>query len=416
MRTSGVPLSALLALVLALAAPSARAQEDQGGMGLDLSGGDTSDQETPAEGEEQLGAIGLDLSSDTSGLELLPRVVLLGLATPERAGAAVASRWLRGLYLAIRTNNQWVLSAPLKEVREKLSDGYAAALRCGEASCLTEAADTLDADLLVTSRLALEDDGWTLRLWTYDRDRNKVETDVLTGRSPRDAKFQKAGAELLRDRIRGLARQRAILQVKVNVPQAVVRLGEKTLGVGNVEARVGPGDVNLIVEAEEFSTYAKTITLKPGEKNTVEVYLESSGPAPEGPSEVVAEARREREGPSQPTVFGRPALYTAVVGVLAMGAGVMVGMQAKKIADRAPDSDGNGIADITRRERLDGRDKANLSTALLAGGAAVAGGSVLWLVLMPTRSEPAKAAAPSVAPGAASGGTTSLHLIVGGNF
>ncbi|HYI00746.1 PEGA domain-containing protein [Hyalangium sp.] len=416
MRTSGVPLSALLALVLALAAPSARAQEDQGGMGLDLSGGDTSDQETPAEGEEQPGAIGLDLSSDTAGSELLPRVVLLGLATPERAGAAVASRWLRGLYLAIRTNEQWVLSAPLKEVREKLSDGYAAALRCGEASCLTEAADTLDADLLVTSRLALEDDGWTLRLWTYDRDRNRVETDVLTGRSPRDAKFQKAGAELLRDRIRGLARQRAILQVKVNVPQAVVRVGEKTLGVGNVEARVGPGDVNLIVEAEEFSTYAKTITLKPGEKNTVEVYLESSGPAPDGPSEVVAEARREREGPSKPTVFGRPALYTAVVGVLAMGAGVMVGMQAKKIADRAPDADGNGIADITRRERLDGRDKANLSTALLAGGAAAAGGSVLWLVLMPTRSEPAKAAAPSVAPGASSGGTTSLHLIVGGNF
>jgi hypothetical protein len=59
----------------------------------------------------------------------------------------------------------------LKEVREKLAGGYAAALRCGEASCLAEAADTLEADLLVTSRLALEDDGWTLRLWTYDRDR-----------------------------------------------------------------------------------------------------------------------------------------------------------------------------------------------------------------------------------------------------
>ena len=32
-----------------------------------------------------------------------------------------------------------------------------------------------------------------------------------------------------------------------------------------------------------------------------------------------------------------------------MGAGVVVGQQAKKIADRASDTDGNGIANITRK-------------------------------------------------------------------
>jgi hypothetical protein len=407
----------MLVLALALAAPSAQAQDEQGGMGLDLSGEDTSqsDQEAPAAEEEQPGSIGLDLSGDTASTELLPRVVLLGLDTPERAGAAQASKWLRAFYTAIRTNDQWVLSAPLKEVREKLADGYPEALRCTEGSCLAEPADTLEADLLVTSRLALEDDGWTLRLWTYDRDRKKVETDVLTGRSPRDAKFQKAGAELLAQRIQGLARKRAILQVKVNVPQAVARLGERMLGVGNLEVNVPPGEANLIVEAEGFSSFARTITLTPGEKNTVDVYLELSGPAPDSPqSEVVAEATRKQ--PSEPTLFGRPTLYTAVIGVLAIGAGVMVGQQAKEIAGRAPDANGDGIADITRRERLTGRDKANLSTALVAGGAAVAGGSVLWLVLMPTRSEPAKAVAPSKAPGGATSGTTSLHLILGGSF
>ncbi len=418
MRTFGVPLTSLLVLALVLAAPSARAQDEQGGMGLDLSGEDTSqsDQEAPAAGEEQPGSIGLDLSGDTGNTELLPRVVLLGLHTPERAGAAVASKWLRGLYTAIRSNEQWVLSAPLKEVREKLSDGYGDALRCGEASCLAEPADTLEADLLVTSRLALEDEGWTFRLWTYDRDRKTVETDVLSGRSPRDAKFQKASAELLAQWIQGLARKRSILQVKVNVPQAVARLGERMLGVGNIEVNVPPGEANLIVEAEGFSSFAKTITLTPGEKNTVDVYLELSGPAPDSPpSEVVAEATKQRE-PSEPTIFGRPALYTAVIGVLAIGAGVMVGQQAKGIANRAVDANGDGIADITRLERLQGRDKANLSTALVAGGAAAAGGSVLWLVLMPTRSEPAKAVAPSRAPGGASGSTTSLQLILGGSF
>jgi hypothetical protein len=417
MRTLRVPLIGLFSLVLTLAAPSARAQEEQGGFGLDLSGEDTAqpEQEAPAEGEEQPGSLGLDLSGDTVSKELLPRVVLLGLDTPERAGAAMASRWLRAIYTAIRTNNQWVLSSPLKEVREKLADGYAAALRCGEASCLAEPADTLEADLLVTSRLALEDDGWTLRLWTYDRDRKQVETDVLTGRSPRDAKFQRAGAELLAQRIQGLARQRSILQVKVNVPQAVARLGERILGVGNLEVRVAPGEANLFVEAEGFSSFAKTITLKPGERNTVEVYLELSCPAPDSPpSEVVAEAMQQE--PSEPTIFSRPALYTAVLGVLVMGAGVVVGQQATEIANRAPDANGDGIADITRRERLEGRDKANLSTALVSSGAAVAGGSALWLFLMPTRSEPAKSVAPVTAPAGASGGTTSLHLIVGGSF
>ncbi len=289
MRFFGLRLTGLITLSLLLAAPSARAQ--QGGLGLDLSGSDSSqsdsneNQETPAAGEEQSGGIGLDLSGEAANSELLPHVVLLGLDTPERAGAAVAVRWLKGLYLAARSNEQWVLSSPLKEVREKLGDNYAAALRCAEASCLAEPADTLEADLLVTARLALEDDGWTFRLWTYNRDSNKVETDVVTGRSPKDLKFQKEGAELLAQRLKGLARLRATLSVKVNVPQAVVRLGEKTLGVGSLERRVPPGNADLVVESDEFTPYKKTVTLKPGEKSSVEVYLESSGPAPDSPTE-----------------------------------------------------------------------------------------------------------------------------------
>jgi hypothetical protein len=132
----------------------------------------------------------------------------------------------------------------------------------------------------------------------------------------------------------------------------------------------------------------------------------------------VAKPRTKRESSSSsPAVLRRPALYTAVVGALVMGAGVAVRMQAKKLADQAPDTDGNGIANITRQERLDLKSKANLSTALLAGGAAVAGGSVLWLVLMPTQSAAPKGPAANVAPGASGGApSTALHLIVGGSF
>ena len=124
-----------------------------------------------------------------------------------------------------------------------------------------------------------------------------------------------------------------------------------------------------------------------------------------------------KKGPSSPTIFGRPALYTAVVGVLAIGAGVVLGLQAKQIADRAPDTDGNGIANITRKERIDLKSKANLSTALLAGGAAVAGGSVLWLVRH-ARPERGSKGGGRGGPGAAAAraSSTALHLLLGGSF
>jgi hypothetical protein len=416
MHTPVVRRIALLALAVLVALPwRAEAQE---GMGLDLSSEteqpeSTDTQETPAEGGEQPG-IGLDLSGEVNAAELLPRIVLLGMETPERAGAAVASRWVRSLYGALRTTRaQAVPSASIAEARERLSDGYDAALRCAEASCLAEPAETLDADLLVTSRLALEDNGWTFRLWTFDRDRNKVEADELTGRNPRDAKFQQGAAALLAKRVRELARPRALLKVKVNVPQAVVRLGERTLGVGSIEARVSPGEGNLFVEAEEYTPFAKTVSLPPGETTTVEVYLEGAGPPPESPSDVVAEIPR-KASPSEPTIFGRPALYTAVVGLLAVGAGVIVGQGAKKTASRAEDANGDGIVDITRKERLDAQRQANLSTAMVVGGAAAAGASVAWLVLVPTRG-PAPSAASAGTPGSG-GASTALHLFVGGSF
>jgi hypothetical protein len=98
-----------------------------------------------------------------------------------------------------------------------------------------------------------------------------------------------------------------------------------------------------------------------------------------------------------------------------VGAGVIVGQGAKKVGARALDADGNGIADITRQERLSAQRQANLSTALVAGGAAAAGASLVWLVLVPTRGE-APQGASAMAPGSGGGGSTSLHLFVGGSF
>lgn len=390
-------------LALALLAHPSWAQE-QGGLGLDLSTETSSQEETQAGSE-----MGLDLREDDPKAALMPRFVLLGLDTPERAGAQQASRWLQALGRGALSSGMVALGATLQETRERLAEGYEAAVKCTEASCLAEPADALEADLLTTARLSLEDAGWTLRAWTYDRDRRVVHEDVVSGRNPRDAAFQKEAAAKLSNRMMALARPRAVLKVSVNVPTAVVKVGERILGVGSVEARLPPGTTQLEVSADEYGTFTRTLALKPGGTEEVDVRLEISGPAPEGPGDEAVAGVSGRRGGTP--IYKRPALYTALVGLAAVGAGVVLGMGAKDVESRAGDTDGDGIWDISRKERLDAQSQANLATALIAGGGVVAAGSAAWLVLMPTRS-----AAPTPVAGGGSGASTALHLIVGGSF
>jgi hypothetical protein len=87
-------------------------------------------------------------------------------------------------------------------------------------------------------------------------------------------------------------------------------------------------------------------------------------------------------------------------------------MQAQSVGDKARDADGDGVLDVTRREFQDAEKQATLATALMAGGGVVAGGSVLWMVLVPTKSAPP----PSPVSGASPGASTGVHLLAGGSF
>jgi hypothetical protein len=400
-----IPALCLAVLAFTLQAPPAWAQEG-GGLGLDLSG-DTAPQPQP---QDEGAGMGLDLREDDPKAALMPRFALLGLDTPERAGAQQAARWLQGLGRGALASGMVSLGATLQEVRERLEGGYDAAVRCTEVACLAEAADLLDVDLLTTARLSLEDEGWTLRLWTYDRDRRVVHADVVAGRNPRDAAFQKESAEKLSGRMMALARPRAVLKVSVNVPTAVVKVGERILGVGSVETRMPPGPAQLEVSADEYGTFSRTLDLKPGATEAVDVRLELEGPAPEGPGdEAVAGVSGGRGGTP---IYKRPAFYTALVGLAAVGAGVVLGMGAKDVESRAGDADGDGIFDISRKERLDAQSQANLATALITGGGVAAAGSVAWLVLVPARAP----APTSVTAGGGGGASTALHLVIGGSF
>lgn len=415
MRTAFV----VAAVLLALASGPARAQ---GGFGLDLSSDPNapqSNEQTEESSEEAPpdGSMGLDLSSGP-GADLMPRFGLVGLDTPERAGAAAAKRWVGWLQgVAFRTGKV-VRAATPAEVRQQLGNDYATTLRCAEASCLSGAADTLDADLLTTARLSLEDEGWTLRLWTFDRDRGVVETDVVTGRKPTDSTFIREAGETLAKRVTALARPRAMLKVTSNVSRAVVRVGSRVLGVGSVEAKLPPGDNQIVVEADDYNTYTKTVTLTPGETKELAVRLEFSGAAPESPLAELDErtpAKKRKSGSSNPTIFSRPALYTTVLGLAAVGAGVAMGLPLQQ---RTLKIDRQGVVDIHRGEYEAMRQSALISTALMAGGGAVAAGSLAWLIIVPQRSAPASSSVAPVAGGTGGSGRDgmALHLVFGGSF
>lgn len=419
MRTPVVYVAGLLAL--ALAAGPARAQE--GGLGLDLSGDSNTQppkeqsQDSGEGASQDAGGMGLDLSGATpAGADLQPRFALVGLYTPERAGAAVARRWMGWLQAQAMRTGKVAKAADPTEAREQLAGDYDGALRCEEASCLSGPAETLDAELVTTARLALEDGGWTLHLWTYDRDRGVVETDVVQGRKPNDSNFIREAGAVLSKRVEELARQRAQLKVSCNVSQAVVRVGEKMLGVGNVEAKLPPGEVQLVVEADDYAPYTKKLTLAPGETQEVSVRLELNGPAPEGPpADAVAKVAKKpsrTSSPGGPSVFSRPALYTAVVGLAALGAGVAMGLP---LQNKAVDANGDGVLDISRAEYQAARQQSMLSTALMAGGGALAGGSLLWLIVVPQRSAPVSSSVAPVTSGKGSS-DTALHLVIGGSF
>lgn len=443
MRLPVVTLAGLL--VLAMGAAPAHAQEEQGGFGLDLSGETAPTPEkaprkrkapaprkAPAEAlndaptADPLGSLNLGGALSPSASDLLPRLVLVGLDTADKTGAASAKRWLTALTRAAKDTGQVELGLGFPQVRKHLGVHYAATVRCAEAACLAEPADALDADLLVTGRLAREGKRWTLRLRTYDKDHNTVAEDEVTGKSPRDAKFLRAASDTLASRVRERARPRAKLKMSVNVPQAVVSAGDRTLGVGSIEARLPPGEVKVSVEADGFTSFSKTVTLAPGETSVVVARLELLGPT-QNASPVRDEPADEavaalapvgvaKKGPSGPSLFKRPALYTAVVGLAAVGVGAVLGMQAQSVGDKARDANGDGVLDVTRGEFRSAQKQATLGTALMAGGGAVAAGSVLWLVLVPTKSAPPPSPVSGASTGAPSDASTGVHLLAGGSF
>jgi hypothetical protein len=182
------------------------------------------------------------------------------------------------------------------------------------------------------------------------------------------------------------------LVVKTNVRTSEVLVDGESLGKGEVDKLIPGGTHRLRVQAVGAPPYEQDVILAPGRARLVQVVLtRDQAPAlyrgdPRRFDQVPVVERAPEKPFELPPILRHPGLYAGAAGVLAAGVGLILGATARGVQARATDPDGDGVLNITRAELLGAQQRASMGNVLLLGGAAVAAGSGLWILLAPVKS------------------------------
>lgn len=150
---------------------------------------------------------------------------------------------------------------------------------------------------------------------------------------------------------------------------------------------IDPGDHNVEASAPNKLPWSREIKLVDGESVSVAIPTLDDAPVAPPPAPVAPPATKAEEGGTSPLKIA--AIGVGGLGVVGLALGGVFGGIALGHASTAREHcvpprpcDGEGLA-----ARDDARSTADVSTiALIAGGALLAGGVVLWLVAPKTRS------------------------------
>lgn len=381
------PLTFGVLLLLGGAAPAA-AQ----GFGLDLS------EETPAETPAQ--SFGLDLS----GPELRPTAAVVGARFGEEGAPASFDA---SLVKALASTGRFSRVLGPAEVAEKLGDAdeALAARGCMEDACAIQLANQFDVDVVLFAQAPARGRGETT-LALYSRDTRALERMSATNAVSRGS-LAPGAADALASAIEPFTSPRALLKLTVNVEEATAKLGERTLGQGNLEVPITPVPDVLRVSAPGYTTWEQDVSASPGETIELSATLARAAPQqdllaerPEAPVEV-------RAASTGTELYERPGFFLVIAGVAALGLGFGIGASATSVEGRAVDANGDGALDVTRAEALGAERSAVLANVLVASGVALAGGGVAWLVLTPSVQP---------APAASVGSGSAVGLVLSGGF
>ncbi|MBI3183104.1 MAG: PEGA domain-containing protein [Myxococcales bacterium] len=307
------------------------------------------------------------------------------------------------------------------QARSALRENFELASRCIDSVCLSELAETLGVDRVITAQIARGEAGLLLRVAIfirYQRTVEVMEVPVL-GKGGFRSRAAAAYGPAFKKASAGLAR----LRIKTNVSKADVVLGSWQLGKGSKEVLVPAGNYRLEIGGGFYATEVREVALAPGEVVEVDAFLvvkpsddaelaslerpdpprqkppvEGKAPTPEPPMDAPVVERppppppRPKPaiaepaippGPLLPPSFTRPGVFVALGGGVLAGVGIAFGQRAVAAERQAADVDGDQILNITRQQALAARRDAAAANLLVGLGLAAISGGVAWLLLVP---------------------------------
>ena len=330
----------------------------------------------PAADANPAANLGLDLSTDT--VDRRPPLAFIGVTAP--AEDLELASWLEGGLSGVAQklgSFKAVLSAA--DVRDRMGEGYQALVKCGEAQCLEDAGEALEAERLLRVELLRDGDSAKARIVTFARGEASAQSREVPISRMKKNDVLKALSGPYKEALAALGTTLAELKVTANVP-AVVTLGRRTLGMAPRDDMVPAGKQPLEVSADGFLADKRELSLSPGQVEEVSVRLAAVQLARDLPDEPV---KKKAPGPMLSGIWTRPGLYVAAAGLVAAGVGLAFGASAMGIQARATDANGDGILDITRAEALSARNSALAADLLVGAGAAMAVGGGIWFFITP---------------------------------
>lgn len=389
----------LLASLL-LVASSALAQEFE----LDLSGGTEEKQpEVPAELRPTIG------------------VLSVKAADKEEVSASRARQLEAELLKTLEQGEKFSTIVSPGTAKVMLGAEYAAADACVDYACFEGVAKKLKVHRLVRLTVQKQGAGSLVTMTGWDPGFNEVlvvsqesgekaEKSFLGVAGKSQAQKDKEFIKKMQGFIGQVQKTLSIANGKIVVdnaePTAAVLVDGVESGTGSVEIIAQRGNRTVKVTGQGYSPFAQSVTIEPGQTVEVKVSLVAIAIEPVKIEKPVEEA--------QGGIFTKPGLYLAVVGAIAVGAGIAFGQSAQGVKTKL-EAGGDPVG-VTRAEAKQAPANAMLANVLVGAGSAAVAGGVTWIVLTLPPPPPKVQKTGTGEPTETSAPVPGAFLSVGGSF
>jgi len=313
-------------------------------------------------------------------------LAIVELAAPQRL-SGISAR-LAAEIVAAAAKEPYEVVEPA-EASSRLGSDMLQKLRdCGgNGGCFSTYGAVLKTARAVVGSLDRTESTYLVKLWLVDLEAGKVLSSIDRSVLIASRRLNSDIAAAIPAFLQGKAEALGKLVIKANAPGAKVVLDGEEVGKTPLSLDAKPGKHTLKVVAESYLPIERFVAVEPGktEELSVALVLVPGARPPEDP--LMAKRARQADAFSLPT----GSWIAGGVAVAATGVGVIFGLTAKSLQDKAGASSPYAI---TRQEALRGKRDALIANLCYAGAGASAIAAVVFAVAAPRGQAPAAAVVP----------------------